>query len=245
MKGKIRTLIVEDDIINVKILTILLKKYCLEIEIVGIANNSEDFINLLLSNEPDLLLLDINLGEEKNTLEILNEVKDNNSEIIIISSNESYAIEAINQYNISGYVLKPIRTIELKNVISTALKNIYRKREIEKHELGLSEKLIAITSLKTIELIPITDILYLEADGKYTIFHLNDKKKKVVSKNIGEYEKILPKNLFFRIHHKYIVNVQKVTTINRSDGNYCQLIDGKTLTIAKRRQEAIRKFLYL
>ena len=90
-----------------------------------------------------------------------------------------------------------------------------------------------------------SEILYLEADGKYTVFYMSDNTKKVVSKNIGEYEKTLPDSIFFRIHHKYIVNLKKVLKINRSDGNYCQLLNGKTLSIAKRRQEELRKFLNL
>lgn len=245
MKSVIRTLIVEDDIITVKILTILLERYFKNIEIAGVAKNSEDFINLLVSKEPDLLLLDINLGEKKTTLEILKEIKDIRSEIIIITSNESYAIEAINNYQISGYIIKPVKTIALKNAISNAIKNIAIKSELKNKEYKLSEKLLAVTSSDIIELFALQDILYLEAQGKCTIFHFKDETTKLVSKNIGEYEKILKNNFFFRIHHKYIVNLNKVTTINTSDGSYCQLVNDKVLTIATRRQEALRKYYLL
>ena len=104
---------------------------------------------------------------------------------------------------------------------------------------------MAIPTSTSIEFIETNDIMYLEADGKYTVFYLENNSSKMVSKNIGEYEKHLPKDLFFRIHHKYIVNLNKIKVINKSDGNYCQLKDGKSLSIAKRRQDELRKFLNL
>ena len=244
MKETIKTLIVEDDLTNITLLKLLLKKYCPEIEVIGEAVNSKKFIDLLFKKKPDLLLLDIHLGEKKNTLEILSEVKDLNCEIIIISSCESFAIKAINYYNIIGYIVKPVNTLELKNLITVALKKIQNKKANQISN-NFSDKIIAISTTKSIEFLAIKDIMYLEADGKYTIFHLIDGKTKVVSKNLGEYEKVLPTHVFFRIHHKYIVNLQKVISINKSDGNYCHLDNGKTLSIAKRRQESLRKFLQL
>ena len=242
MSEKIKTLIIEDDDANIQLLNLLLKKYCSDIEVIGEAKTSKEFIDLLLKKKPDLLLLDIHLGEKQNTLEILAEIKNIDCEIVIISSYESFAVKAINKYNVSGYLVKPIDIIALKNVISQVSEKIQKQKSCKD---GLSEKIIAISTTKSIEFLMIKDINYLEADGKYTVFHLSDGKTKVVSKNLGEYEKILPDQIFFRIHHKYIVNLQKVVNINKADGNYCHLIDGKSLSIAKRRQESLRKFLHL
>jgi two-component system LytT family response regulator len=239
----IKTLIVEDDILNVILLKKLLHKYFPAIEIIAKANNSAEFVDLLFSEKPDLILLDIHLGEEKNTLEVLSEIDDVQAEIIVISADESQAIEAINQYTVAGYITKPIRIVQLKRVIEKATRNIQLKRIANKSTGFLSDVLIAVSTSKSIEFLVIKDILYLEADGKYTVFHLKDKEVRVVSKNIGEYEKILPIQFFFRIHHKYIVNIRKVTNINRSEGIYCHLVNGVSLSISKRKQEALRKFL--
>ena len=142
-----------------------------------------------------------------------------------------------------GYLVKPYGLIDFKRVITSTIKKIQNIRDKQTYCKGLTEDLIAISTIKSIEFIKTKDILYLEADGKYTVFHLIDDIVKVVSKNLGEYEKVLPKQLFFRIHHKYIVNLCTIKNINRSDGNYCHLINGKSLSIAKRRQESLRKFL--
>lgn len=245
MDETIKTLIVEDDAINRKLLELLLEKYCPEIEVIGVATTSLEFIDLQFKKNPDLLLLDIHLGENKNTLDVLSEIKDFTSEIIIISSDESYAVKAINQYRVAGYITKPIEVLDFKRIINNAIEAVRLKKTNKNSALGLSENLIALSTSKNIDFIRVKDILYLEADGKYTVFHLTDGKDKVVSKNLGEYEKILSGQIFFRIHHKYIVNLQKVVNINRADGSYCHLTNGKSLSIAKRRHESLRKFLHL
>lgn len=239
----IKTIIVEDDTVNIKLLKLLLKKYCPEIEIVGIAKNAKQFIRLYFEHLPSLIFLDIHLGGKENALSVLNEIPSLDAEVIITSADATHAMVAINDYQVAGYILKPVGVFALKKVIATATHNLRMKRAVRNSIAGLSEQLIAISTAKTIEFVMVRDILYLEAEGKYTLFHLTNGDSKVVSKNIGEYEKILPQQVFYRIHHKFIVNLQKVQNINKTEGSYCQLVNGISLTIAKRRHDLLRKFL--
>ena len=247
MAEKFKTLIVEDDVVNVELLTLLLNKYCHNIDIIGSAKSSIDFIDMLLRLKPDILLLDIDLGEEKNTLEILNELGEINCQIIITSSHKEYALKAINQYHVAGYIVKPINVTSLTKAIHAAENSVLQKRALQKNsnEIEITQNIIGIPTATSIDLIDIENILYLEADGKYTVFHMVKGAQKIVSKNIGFYEKLLPNHFFFRIHHKYIVNLKKVTTISRSDGNYCMLSNGKSLSIANRRRDKLRKLLHI
>ena len=108
-----------------------------------------------------------------------------------------------------------------------------------------AENIIGLPTATNIDIVKIENILYLEADGKYTVFNMVDGSSIIVSRNIGTYRTKLPENLFFRIHSKYIVNIKKIRNISKSDGNYCQLTNGKSLPIAKRRREELCKFLHL
>jgi two-component system LytT family response regulator len=94
-----------------------------------------------------------------------------------------------------------------------------------------------IPSTKKIDFIKIDNILYFESDGRYTIIHLTDNSTFFVSKNIGEYDKILAPNFFFRIHKKYLINLKYIININNSDGSNCQLLGDIILPVAKRRKE--------
>ncbi len=247
MPIKFKTLIVEDDEINVRLLTLLLAKYFENIEVVGVAKNSLEFTDKYLALKPDILLLDIDLGEQKNTLEILHDIGDFDCEIVITSSHKNYAIKAINEYHVSSYIVKPITINSLNKAIKTCEKKLFEKRILQNTttETNFATDIIGVPTPTSIDIIEIKDILYLEADGKYTVFHLLDGHSKVGSKNIGYYENFLPQNLFFRIHHKFIVNIKAITKIIRSDGNYCLLKNGKSLSVANRRIENLRKFLQL
>ena len=94
-----------------------------------------------------------------------------------------------------------------------------------------------------IDFIKIDDILYFESDGRYTIIHLIDKTTFFVSKNIGEYDKILAPRYFFRIHKKYLINLKYIVNINNADGSNCELIGNLILPVAKRRKEDLVSFL--
>lgn len=247
MSHKLKAYIVEDNNMNVEILKELIDKYYPSISIVGEATNAEEFVELLMQNEADVIFLDIELGEEKTSLDILKEFENIDSEIIIISSSEEYALKALNEHNITSYLLKPINLLNFQSTIQKLDKKMDVKTEsnVTSNFDTIAGEVIAIPGLTTIEIVKFNDILYLEADGKYTKFHLEDGTSKIVSKNIGSYENILPKNLFFRIHHKYILNINKTNSIFRTDGHYCVLKNGRNLPIAKRRIEELRKFLYL
>jgi two-component system LytT family response regulator len=106
--------------------------------------------------------------------------------------------------------------------------------------------MLGIASIDKIEVVNIDAIVYIQADGRYTHFHLLDGSKKTASKNLGEYEKILPIEDFVRVHHSYIVNMSYVKSIQKTDGYFVQLFKSDTLIpIAKRKQDTINKFLRL
>lgn len=238
--------IVDDDIENINLLKLLIQKHFSNIEIIGEARNIDDFLGLLISNKADIIFLDIELGEQKNTLEILDEFENIDAEIIIISSSEEHAINALNEYNTISYILKPVNINDLNKAISKSLKkNELIEKENFSNDGYFAENIIAVPNLTSIEIIDTKKIIYLEADGKYTVFHLSDNTRKVISKNIGSFEEILSKKIFFRIHHKYIINISETETIFRSDGHYCLLKNGKNLPISKRRVDELKKFLHL
>ena len=248
MLKKLKAYIVEDDILNIELLKFLINKCNPNISIIGEATNTIDFIGLMLENKADILFLDIELGEEKNSLDILSDFDNIKAEIIIASSSKAYALKALNEFNIFSYILKPLNILSLNKV----LRKLEKKLELEEETLNnplqneyLAENVIALPGLTAIEIIDINKISYLEADGKYTIFHLSDGSSTTVSKNLGSYDKILPKKIFFRIHHKYLININETEKIFKTDGQYCLLKNGKNLPIAKRRIDELRKFIFV
>jgi two-component system LytT family response regulator len=245
MEKKISTLIVEKQKENNTLLKLLLEKYAPHLKIVGCTNNYNNFIEIILSKAPDLLFLDLDVCEQEDCLQILNKLNNIDCEIIILGSTKQYAVKAINHYHIAGYIVKPIDLIEITNAINNAVKNIQlkaAKQQVYNYNTIL-DKNIALPLRSAIEIIQLKDIIYLEADGKYTTFHLKEGTTKLASKNIGEFEKKLPQAQFYRIHNKYIININKMIKLNRTAGNYCEMVNGASLTVSKRKQEEFKNFL--
>lgn len=244
MVKELKAYIVEDDKENIEFLKLLVEGYIPPIKIIGEATNEDEIVDLLISDEADIIFLDIELEDTKTSLEIMDDFGGSSAEIIVVSSSKEYTLEALNKHDIAAYMLKPLVLQDLNKALIKVQKRIEEKIEVKKLT-SVKPDVIAIPDLTSAEILSNTDIIYLEAAGKYTIFHLSNGTTRTVSKNLGSYIEILPYNLFFRIHHKFLVNIKAVESIFRNQGNYCVLKNGKHLPIAKRRFEELRKFLSL
>ena len=73
---------------------------------------------------------------------------------------------------------------------------------------------------------------------------MKDKKYPITSsKTLGQYEKTLDPIYFYRIHNTFIVNLLHLDNINKKAGNYCEMSNGDSLPISRRRYEALMKRL--
>lgn len=247
---KINAVIIDDEISNIVLLESLLKKYCPLINIVGEANTKQEAIQLINTIKPRLIFMDIIL-DEGTGFDVLEEANYKKSKVIFVSSHNEYAIKAF-KYSAIDYVLKPIEIEDLILAVNKAYEDVENNVYTFNEQIGMINKsidtkeplnFIAVPSIDKIEFVKIENIIYLQSDGRYTIFFLKEGKKIVASRNLGEYENIVDKNLFFRIHNSYIVNLKHVVSINKRDGAYCEMINRISLPIAKRRQDSLNRFL--
>lgn len=239
-------LIVDDDPSNIELLKIYIKKYCKTIDTIYDQTTLEGAIECYAEHYPDILILDIDLGNGITSFNLFDALPNLSAQIVFTTSHSGYAIEAINKAKPAAYLIKPIRPIDLVHAIDKVTTIINEKNATLSLEGNKDNKylnFIAIPSTNKIDIIHIDDIVYLQANGRYTTFFLLDGTQKIASRNLGEYEKQLDPKLFFRIHHSYVVNLSMVININKSAGNYCELSTKQSLPIAKRRQEQLHRFL--
>lgn len=119
---KIKVMIVDDHSLIREGLKQLLE-FDGSIEIVAEATNGIECLEKLNIYEPDVLLLDINMPE-KNGIEVLREMKVNNSPVkvlILTVHNElEYLMNAVD-IGVDGYILKDSEFVELKRAINAVL----------------------------------------------------------------------------------------------------------------------------
>jgi two-component system LytT family response regulator len=234
----------------------ILKKFeeenAMIIEIIGNADCTKEVMTLIKEKKPDLIFLDIYLTDNL-FFEMLEQLEFNIPKLVFISANKDYAVKAF-KHDAVDFLLKPIDF----NSIIMAIYKVIKRREMERsyqnqkiNNINISNTIsqkndyVAVASLEKIELIPMSEITFCKADGKYTVFILSNGAKIMSSRNLGEYSTILDNSYFFRIHHSYIVNLRYIAKISKKDGYFCELSNGVILPIAKRRQDDFNKFIKL
>lgn len=217
---KIRTIIIDDEQSGIANLQIFIAKYCPNLEIIKTISDSRQAVSLLGSLKPDLLFLDIEMPFF-NGFDILDKYGEVNFDVIFVTAFNQYAIRAF-RYSAIDYLLKPVNFDELKIAVEKIenkfiLEEFYKENKNIQHllqnikEKDVSKHRLIFSTPEGEQVIMVGDILYVEAKGSYSVFHLLDKKI-MSSKYLKEYEEILPADKFCRVHHSFLVNIDQIKT---------------------------------
>src|ERR1019366_4965704 len=122
---KTKAIIVDDEEMSQLNLGLLLEENCKNIEVYGCAANITDALQIIDSEEPDLIFLDIQL-QGNSGFDLLDQCKNRDFEVIFITAYNEYALRALKQQAID-YVLKPIDRIELAAAVEKAIDKIKLK----------------------------------------------------------------------------------------------------------------------
>lgn len=240
----LNAIIVDDEEFARSSLYFLLQENCENVNIMGIAKSVNDARALLSQYNVDLIFLDIAMPGE-NGFELIPQAQNANATVIFTTAYDQYALKAI-KANALDYLLKPIDIDELKEAVEKASRYIkMNKAENNRNESlkNLANDLTERTAIKKItlpsgqgyRLVDIDEIIRIEADSNYSVFHLNNLEKIAVSKILKEYEEILPEERFVRVHKSSIVNLKYVKEYNSKNGLQVILTNGEAITVSRRR----------
>ncbi len=244
-----RALLVDDEPKNVRILKTLLENYCPQVNIIGEAGDAEAAFAAIKTLQPELVFLDIEMPYG-NAFDLLNKLMPVNFEVIFITAFDNYSLKAF-KYSALDYLLKPVDIEELKVAVNKAIGKIHSHQLNHQIEHLISNfrsgqtllQKIALPTVDGIVFLNVADIIRCEANGNYTYFYLDNKDKVIASKNIKEYEDILPAAIFCRIHNSHIINLNRVKKYHKGRGGYLIMEDGSNLEVAsRRRDEFLAKF---
>ena len=100
-----------------------------------------------------------------------------------------------------------------------------------------TQKRIAINTTESITILNVADIVRCESNRNYTYLYMANKKKIIVSKTLMEFEDLLCKYNFVRVHKSHLINVNYIEKYMKSDGGYMMLKDGSKLRVSVRKKE--------
>tara|TARA_B110000238_G_scaffold196261_1_gene236720 strand:- start:685 stop:1437 length:753 start_codon:yes stop_codon:yes gene_type:complete len=238
------TSIVVDDIPEaLEMLCHDIEKHHPEIEIIGKASSVISAAKLLQKNHPDILFLDIKLGDGT-SFDILEIVSNLQSKIIFVTASDEYAIKAF-KFAAIDYILKPYSNEDLANSIKKATDQIQPNREqiavlqeSIKNTNKVSQKISLHTSEKIIVL-ELSEIVRCNSDNNYTTFHLKNGQKILVSKTLKYYADMLKEHQFLRVHQSHLINTRYIKEFIKSDGGYLILKDKSNIPVSVRKRNEV------
>ncbi|WP_047549034.1 LytR/AlgR family response regulator transcription factor [Psychroserpens sp. Hel_I_66] len=214
-----------------------------DIKIINTAQSVVEAAKVLRKVQPDILFLDIMLGDGTgfDVLEIFPDLK---SKIIFVTASDEYAIKAF-KFAAIDYVLKPYAKEELKDAIERAKEQLQPNQErlnILKETLAAPEKKpdkISLHTLDKIIIVNLDDIIRCESDSNNTMFHLNDGKKVFVTKTLKYFADMLKPYGFLRIHQSHLINIQCISAFIKTDGGYLMLKNGENVPVSVRKKAKV------
>jgi two-component system LytT family response regulator len=218
-----------------------------DIEIVGTAQSVVEAAKLLRKNQPDILFLDIMLGDGTG-FDILEIVPDLKSKIIFVTASDEFAIRAF-KFAAIDYVLKPYSHEDLALAIQRAKEQLQPNQErldILKETLAAPERKpdkISLHTLDKIIIVGLDDIVRCESDSNNTMFHLKDKRKIFVTKTLKYFSDMLKGYEFLRIHQSHLVNLQYISEYIKTDGGYLMLKNGENVPVSVRKKAEVMELL--
>ncbi|RYU97584.1 LytR/AlgR family response regulator transcription factor [Emticicia agri] len=222
-----KTVIVEDEELAIKGLKNLLSDYSDFFDVVAIARNGEEAVEMVEIHKPDLIFLDIEMPVF-NGFEVLKRLR-TMPLVVFTTAYDAFAVKAFEENSVD-YLLKPIEkqrfdlTVErLKQKksdqhtsinfqkFSSILHALENKKEIHSLTVKSGEKLLFIS---------IAEIAWFFAEERYVFLNTLDGKQYLTNYTIQNLEDILPKE-FIRVSRSAIINSKHILEAQRFfTGNY-------------------------
>ena len=243
----VKTIIISGDQITIRAISDLIGASCPEISIDAMTTDLKNGVHIINTNQPDLLILDTFLSDGSG-FDLLNHFENPDFRVIFISEYAEYAIKAI-EHNAYGYLLKPLIEKKFTAAVNKAKNRVEQDEKLQMkllehamNEIKAEENIILRTS-EQIHSVKPSEIVRVEAGGNYSTFYLDDERKVMVSKPTKDYEGILIRNDFFRIHKSHLINIRKMSYFDKAEGGSVIMMDGSSVPVASRKRDAVIEIL--
>lgn len=235
-------LIVDDEQLAQDSIKILLE----EVEncrVIGTASNGRDALKMILTNQPDIVFIDIQMPHLLGTEVVEQLSNQTNTFFIFVTAFDDMAIKAFD-LNAIDYLLKPYTDQRFYQSLNKAKKHIIANSlgatlgsTTTPNQAGVAKNFkteFAIKSVGKIEFVSVSDIIYFKSSGNYVeLFTLEH--KYLMRGSIGQMENELDPEIFTRIHRSTIIKRSEIKELqNYFNGEYLVIMkNGSELKLSR------------
>jgi two-component system LytT family response regulator len=236
--------IIDDEPNAVNLLALRLSQHCPQIEVVATCTGSVQGVEAIREHRPEILFLDIEMPQ-MNGFQVLETVGDIPFALVFVTAYDRFALKAF-KYSALDYLLKPIDTQEL---IATVHK-IEKQRQTHPQQIqhlqqqygNVAKTLpdrIALPYQNGVAFVAIQDILYCEADDRYTRFYLADGQQYLVTKVLRDIQELLEERDFLRVHRQYLINLNRIKKFVKGEGSYIIMDNEQSIPVSRGQKDRL------
>lgn len=214
---------------------------------ISVFSSVYEALRTMPSLRPDVLFLDIEMPG-LNGFQFLEELKMNNLKVIFTTAYDQFALKAF-RVNALDYLLKPIEDEALAESLQrvsesapSGLENVQAAFESIAYENTKNEKL-ALPSVHGMDFIRKEGIILCRSESNYTRIFMENNQKILVAKTLKEIESLLKGGPFYRVHHSFLINLNRIDRYIKSNGGSLLMENQMEVKISRQRKDEVLKRL--
>jgi two-component system response regulator AlgR len=237
-----KCLVVDDESLARQRLTRLLEGMA-EWKVCGEAANGEQAVQQVQQLRPDLVLMDIRMPGMDGLEAARHIVKlDDPPVLVFATAYGDHALEAFETQAVD-YLLKPIHPQRLQQALDKARRlSSVQVENLQKSQADSRRTHLCARKRGNLELIPIDEVVYLQADNKYVTV-CSATQQILIEEALKSLEQEFS-GFFMRIHRNALVAVAAIRGLEKNaEGHTCVLLEGvdERLEVSRRLLPDVRK----
>lgn len=239
-----KAIIIDDEADSVKLLTLQLKMYCPQVQVIAGCTDTADGLQQIKTLQPNIVFLDIEMPV-MNGFQLLEKLGTINFSLVFVTAYDQFAVKAF-RFSALDYLLKPIDGKDLQAAVQKAMQRhwpVQQQLTMLKDQVQGTQKShpgkIALPYQNGVSFVEVENIVYCESENNYTRFYTTDGQQHLVSKNLGDIQDVLEDRNFVRVHRQYLVNLDHIKKYVRGEGNYLVLSNDANIPVARSQKEKL------
>jgi two-component system LytT family response regulator len=233
---KIRCIAIDDEPLALQQISAYIRKTPF-LELSAECHSAVDALNILNTNDIQLMFIDINMPD-LNGMDFVKSLMVKPL-IVFTTAYSEYAVEGF-KVDATDYLLKPISYSNFLKAANKAKKLIDGEKRGEEESVKATPDHLFVKSEYKLIRLALTDIKYIESSHEYVVLHMISGAPVKTMVSMKSIEEHLPSDQFMRVHRSFIVNLSKITVVERSR----IIFDGKVyIPVGDQYKSAFQKYI--
>ncbi len=207
------------------------------LELAAECQSAVEAMDILNTTDVRLMFIDINMPD----LSGLDFVKSLTVKPLVVftTAYSEYAVEGF-KVDATDYLLKPISYSNFLKAANKAKKVLDGEKKRDAETVNVTPDHLFVKSEYKLIRIELADIKYIESSHEYVVIHLVAGAPVKTMVSMKAIEEHLPGEQFMRVHRSFIVNLSKITVVERSR----IIFDGKVyIPVSDQFKSAFQKYI--